>query len=358
MSQSVLVLNNEAIAQVFSVEACLDALERAYREQAEGRAVTRPRMQTYVELDEPHLSYCLKTMEGSLPHTGYMVLRLTSDVINEAPVNGVPRREKLPRGPGGTYCGLMLLFSLKDLAPVAILHDGYIQVHRVACTSALSVKFLARPDAGDLGLLGSSGQAWAHLVAINAVRRLRRVRVYSPSAERCEMFADRARCELGLQASAVGSAREAIVDADLVVAATNTSRSIVDGSWIAPGAHVVSIVSGDQKTPRRELDDETMRRAALVISHTKELARALGQRDLAGPVEAGILTWDRIYDLCEVVARRAPGRRGDDEITVFKNNVGLGLQFAAVAPVVYEAARKAGLGVELPASLFLETMKP
>jgi ornithine cyclodeaminase/alanine dehydrogenase-like protein (mu-crystallin family) len=101
-----------------------------------------------------------------------------------------------------------------------------------------------------------------------------------------------------------------------------------------------------------------MRRAALVIAHSKELARSLKQPDLSAPVEAGILDWDRVHDLSEVVANRAPRRNSVNDITVFKNNVGLGLQFAAVAPRVYERARRAGLGHALPAELFLETLKP
>ena len=133
-----LLLDNEDIRLVFDVQACMDSLEAAYRAQARGTVVGRHRTQTYVPLPEPHLTYCLKTMEGSLPDSGYMSLRLTSDVINEATVDGVPRREKMPRGPGGTYCGLIVLFSVKELAPVAMLHDGYIQLNRVACTSALS----------------------------------------------------------------------------------------------------------------------------------------------------------------------------------------------------------------------------
>lgn len=357
MNRSVLVLSNDDIEKVFDVGDCLDALEHAYRAQADGTAVTRPRIQTYVNLEEQGLSYCLKTMEGCLPQSGYMTLRITSDIVSEAPVNGIPRREKLPRGPGGTYCGLIMLFSLKELAPVAIMHDGYIQVHRVACTSALSARLLANPEAGDLGLLGSSGQAWAHLLAMNAVRKLRRVRVFSPNPERCRIFAERACRELGLAASAVDSAHAAVAGADLVVAATNTSRSIVDGAWLAAGAHVISIVSGDQKTPRRELDNETMRRADLVIAHSRELARSMGQPDLSAPVEAGILSWDRVHDLSEVVANRAPRRNTVNDITVFKNNVGLGLQFAAVAPRVYELARRAGLGHALPGEIFLESLK-
>ena len=164
--------------------------------------------------------------------------------------------------------------------------------------------------------------------------------------------------DLGLAATAVTSAREAVEGADLVVAATNSSQPVIDGAWIVPGAHVISIVSGDEKTPRRELDDEVMRRAAVVISHSKQVAMAKNQGDLADPVRAGILSWEKIHDLSELIAGAAPGRQGRDDITVFKNNVGMGLQFAAVAPRVYEAARAAGIGRELPAEWFLQKMKP
>ncbi|MBI3043163.1 MAG: ornithine cyclodeaminase family protein [Betaproteobacteria bacterium] len=357
MTDSVLLLDNEAVQGVFDVEACLKALEQAYRAHAAGRAVVRQRTQSYVPLGEPDTFYCLKTMEGALFDGNYMALRITSDIVSEAKVDGVPRREKLPRGPGETYCGLVMLFDLRRLAPVAIIHDGYIQIYRVACTSALSARLLAREGAGDLGLIGSSGQAWAHLAAMNAVMPLRRVRVYSPTPANRESFARRAHEELGIAVSAVGSAREAIEGADLVVLATNTSRPIIEGAWLKPGVHVVSIVSGDDKCRRRELDDDTMRRAALVVAHSTEAAQAQKHGDLWEPVQAGILRWEDIHDLSDVVAGTAPVRARDEDITVFKNNVGLGLQFAAVAPLVYERARAAGAGRELPASWFLEKMK-
>ncbi len=353
-----LLLSNDDVQKVLDVGACLSALEDAYRAQDAGRALSRPRTQTHVPLAEPGLTYCLKTMEGAFLDGRYATLRLTSDVVSERAVDGVTRREKLARGPGGTYCGLIMVFSVERLEPVALLHDGYLQLIRVACTSALSARLMARADATTLGLLGTSGQAWAHLLAMKEVRRLGRVQVYSPDPEHRSIFAERAGRELGLQAEAVDSARAAVSGADLVVAATNTSQPIVDGSWIKPGAHVVSIVSGDQEMQRRELDDEVLRRAALVVAHTKESARLQRHGDLWEPVAAGILSWDSIYDLCELVAGRIPGRARASDITVFKNNVGMGLQFAAVAPQIYELARTAGIGRNLPAEWFLEDMKP
>ena len=143
--------------------------------------------------------YWAPEAEGALPETGHMVLRLTSDIVSEAEIDGVPRREKLPRGPGGTYCGLIIVFSIHTLTPLAILHDGYIQVNRVACTSALATRLLARETATSLGLLGSGGQAWAHLCAMATVRRLDRVRIFSPTREHREALARRARDELRLK---------------------------------------------------------------------------------------------------------------------------------------------------------------
>lgn len=353
-----LLLDNDDVNRVFDLGRCMGALEQAYLAQARGEAVVRLRTQTYVPLPEPDVVYCLKTMEGALPETGYMVLRITSDAIDEGLVNGVARREKLPRGPGGTYCGLIILFSLRELGPVAMMHDGYIQVNRVACTSALATRLLAREDAGDLALLGSGGQAWAHLQATAAVRTLRRVRVFSPTPANRSAFAARARDELGLSAEAADSARSAVEGADIVIAATNTSEPIVEGAWLREGAHVVSIVSGDERLNRRELDDEVFRRATRVIVHSKEQAMKQQHGDLAGPVAAGLISWERMYALSELIAGEAPGRTDPEDITVFKNNVGLGLQFAAVASRVYEDARTAGVGRELPGEWFMQRMKP
>lgn len=352
-----LLLDNHDVASVLDVGACLAALEGAYLAIARGETVERSRSQIRVPTPEADTGYYFKSMEGALFGEGAMTLRLTSDLVFEGRVDGRARREKLPRGPGGTYCGLIFVFSTETLAPVAILHDGLIQLVRVACASAIATRRLAREDASRLGIIGSGDQAWWHLVTTSAVRKLGAVVVYSPTAARRESFAARARGELGLDVTAVATAREAVEGQDLVITATNASEPVLDGRWIAPGAHVVSIVSGDKGSRRRELDDETMRRAAVVVAHSKAGAIEHGNGDLAGPVAAGILSWDAVIDLPELVAGRAAGRAAPQDITVFKNNGGTGLQFAAVAPKIAELARAAGIGRRLPAAWFVETMK-
>jgi alanine dehydrogenase len=246
MAADLLLLDNDDVAGVLDVGDCMAALERAYLALATGKSVERARSQTRVPLTEPGVTYCFKSMEGALIGDGYMTLRITSDAVFEGRVDGRMRRDKLARGPDGTYCGLIFLFSTRDVAPVAIIHDGLIQLVRVACTSALSVQLLAREDATDLGLIGTGQQAWWHLKAASAVRKLRRIRVYSPQAERREAFAGRAESELGITVTAVDSARSAVEDADIVIAATNASEPVLDGRWLADGAHVVSIVRQGQ----------------------------------------------------------------------------------------------------------------
>lgn len=352
---SVLVLNNADVERALSLDDCMDAIERMYRAVSAGQAVEGLRDQTHVPLAQPNLTYCLKTMNGALLGAGYMVLRVSSDVNDTTPVNGVAVTRHLARGPGGTTCGFVIVFRTDDLAPVAIVHDEWMQLVRVGCTGAISVRCLARRDAGDLALIGSGGQAWWHLAAIARVRRLRRIRVHSPTPANRERFARRASEALGVEVEPMADIPAAVSGADIVVAATNVSQPILRGPWLAAGAHVVSIVSSERERPRREIDDEVVRRAARVVAHWKPYAMRQQAADLAEPIAAGILRWDDIDSLCDVVSGKASGRAADGDITLFKNDAGMGLQFAALAPLAYERARQAGIGTALSAALFLQS---
>jgi ornithine cyclodeaminase len=352
---SVLVLRNEEVERALSLDDCMHAIERMYGAVSAGQAVEGLRDQTHVPLGQPNLSYCLKTMNGALLGTGYMILRVSSDVNDTTPVNGVAATRHLARGPGGTTCGFVMVFRTEDLAPVAIVHDDWLQMVRVGCTGAISVRCLAKENADDLALIGSGGQAWWHLAAIARVRKLRRIRVHSPTLANRERFARRASDALGLQVEPMPDIPATVEGADIVVAATNVSQPILRGAWLAPGAHVVSIVSSERERPRREIDDEVVRRAARVVAHWKPYAVRQQAADLAEPIAAGILRWEDVDSLCDVVAGKVRGRGCDSDITLFKNDAGMGLQFAALAPLAYERARDSGVGTALPAALFLQS---
>lgn len=118
-----LLLSNEDVLRVLDPQACIDALEVAFRDLAADEAVNRPRSHTYTPLGDGHW-YLFKSMDGSVPRLGVHAIRLSSDHTHEFARDGKRRREKLAMAPGGRYVGLVLLFDIRTLEPLAILQDG------------------------------------------------------------------------------------------------------------------------------------------------------------------------------------------------------------------------------------------
>jgi ornithine cyclodeaminase/alanine dehydrogenase-like protein (mu-crystallin family) len=329
---------------------CVAALAEAFSDLAGGRAVDRPRSHTYCDRGDGRY-YLFKSMDGGLPARGVHALRLTSDLVREHGPPGGRRREKIPAAPGERYVGLVLLFDQATLAPLAIVHDGYLQRMRVGATSALAADLLARPDARVAGVVGAGWQAGAQIEGLRAVRDLDEIRVYAPTRTRLEPFC----AEHG--AVPVGSAREAIAGADVVALATNAHDPVLEGAWLEPGQHVGSVQG-------HELDEATLERADLIVVRSRARAThhyAPGHAPVAA-IEQKRPDETKVVELGEVVSGSA-GRRSPDEITLFTGggtgaSSGLGIQFAAVAHAVYEAALAEGIGRDLPTEWFTQKEKP
>jgi ornithine cyclodeaminase/alanine dehydrogenase-like protein (mu-crystallin family) len=122
--------------------------------------------------------------------------------------------------------------------------------------------------------------------------------------------------------------------------------------------YVASIGGSDASNKRREIDDETIRRADLYIVHSKEVARLDQSPDIWEAAQKGIKAWDSIYEIQELLSGRIAGRTSANQITVFNNNTGAGTQFAALGSAVVKRARAMGLGRELPTEWFLEDVSP
>ncbi|MBI2985456.1 MAG: hypothetical protein HYY45_01690 [Deltaproteobacteria bacterium] len=111
--------------------------------------------------------------------------------------------------------------------------------------------------------------------------------------------------------------------------------------------------SGDDYLARRELDDETIRRAGLIVVGYKQQIFMDRQAEFAERLERGLVKPEDLHELGELLAGKCRGRKNEKEITLFKNNTGMGIQFAATARKVYEKAREKGIGTELPLELFM-----
>ncbi len=357
------ILNNNEIEQVLTLDGCMEVLEVAYREHALKKSANRPRNHTMFPVEDrryPGFYFRFKSQEGGNLSSGVWALRITSDMAGvETLANGVKRRRLIPAAPGKTYVGLITLYSLETLEPLAIMHDSYIQKLRVGATSAVGIRELSNPDAKVAGLFGSGWQAEAHLRYLLMVRpRIEEIRVYSPTPEHCRAFAKRWSDKLGKRIIAVDRPEDAVKNCQIVTCATAAMDPCFDGNWIEPGTHVTAITSPDRTTLRRELDDTTFDRADVLIVLSKEQIEYDNQVDIMGPVKRGLKSWEQIGELGDLLVGRFPGRTGRDQITVFANNTGMGLQFAAVGAQALALAKAKGLGREVPTEWFLEETTP
>ena len=104
---------------------------------------------------------------------------------------------------------------------------------------------------------------------------------------------------------------------------------------------------------RREIDDETVRRAEVIVVNLREQVELDQQADILMPLRRGYTSWDNIHELGELCIGANRGRTSSSQITLHSNNVGMGIQFASVCKRVLEIARERGLGTELDSNLFM-----
>jgi alanine dehydrogenase len=356
-----LLLTNDDVERALTPQDAIAATECIYLELAEGQAVNRPRSQTYMPVESkehPGFRYRFKSQEGSSAGSGVWALRITSDMAGFSYTAGVKRRRILPVARGNKYCGLVLLFDIERIEPVALMPDGVIQKLRVAALSAVGAKYLAQRQPKVLGLFGSGGQAGAHLEFLCALFDFERIKAYSPNQEHCREFCHSMSARLGCSVEAVDSPQKAVEGSDFVQAATAAWDPVFDGHLVEKGMYIASIGGSDASNKRREIDDETIRRAGLYVVHSKEVARLDQSPDIWEVAQNGIIAWNSIYEIQDLVAGKVPGRTHPDQITLFNNNTGAGTQFAALGAAVLQKAKILGLGKQIPTEWFLEDVSP
>ena len=239
-----------------------------------------------------------------------------------------------------SHQGTVTLFDGAIGAPRAILDASAVTAIRTAAVSAVATRLLAREEARVLAILGGGVQGKAHLRALATVREFADVRVYSPTDAHARAVAGGG----DGRARVVSSAEEAVRGADVVVLATSSRDPVVRRDWLAPGTHVNAV--GASIPSARELDTETVAECALFCDNRESLRNEAGEY-LRAVQEGAIQGEDHVRgELGEVLAGNVPGRRSDDELTVFRS-LGLAVEDLAAAESAVAAARRMGIGTEV-----------
>lgn len=360
-----LLINNREVERLLDMRNCLDALEIAYEDLLRGDAVYRPRLDVWVPCERSDGYYRWGTMEGASRKLGVFAIRMKSDVVYWP--DGLTEEKYCIRP--GTYCGLIMLFSVRNGEPLAIINDGVLQHMRVGACAGLGAKYLARPDASVVGIFGSGGMARTYLMAFNEVRKLKKVKVYSPTKAHRQAYAEEMAEKLGLPVEPVES-REAVVrGSDIVATCTDSTRIVFDEpEWLEEGAHITCVRAceiGPKVVWRCDLSVKLGRNT--VETMDEGMVRLHGNVGyIAGqPEERSRIPnpavdnyrGDFFHYFMDVKAGKIPGRTSPRQITFFINAGTQGLQFAACGGRVYELAKQAGLGREIPAEWFLQDIR-
>jgi alanine dehydrogenase len=363
-----LLLSNEEIENLLTMPESLAALEAAYKDIADGKAIPGTRADNVGKVDhdvgDVESLYQLKMMGSVVESLEVGAIRINSDVLTWPTQSGTKRRVKAPLAPNNRWTGLVLLFSMTTGEPLAIFPDGIIQLTRVAATTALGIKHMARKNASSIGLIGAGEQARSHVLATAAVRSIEEVKVYSPTKSNRDAFCQELHGKTGITMTSVESARDAVEKTDIVICATNALDTVFFKDWVEPGMHITSI----QDKGASEIEPGAILAADVVALHergnmshgyitkTKSVDMPDQGEDLTEIPELDEIM--KSPTLAELVAGLAPTRTNDDQVTCFLNYRGLGVQFAALGYAVYSNAKKKKVGNELPTDWFTENVCP
>lgn len=238
----------------------------------------------------------------------------------------------------------VVLYDAASGETAAVMEADWLGQVRTGAASGVATRLMARSDASRLGIIGAGKQARTQLQAVCAVRRISEVRVFSRTAARCEQFAQQMEPLCRVPITPVAEPEQAVKDMDILVTATTSRHAVLDGQWLAPGTHINAI--GSNALNRAELDPVAIRRADTIVADSVEQSR-IEAGDFVAALEQGILSWERVWELSDVVVGRQTGRDSAESITLFKS-LGLAIEDLAVAARVLDRARAVGLGISLP----------
>jgi len=317
-----LILSHADVVRLLPMATCIDLMADALAAASRGEAVL-PLRQVMRLPNSPNAFGLMPALLGDA---------LGAKVITVFPDNASTPYE--------SHIGVVLYFETTNGQLRAIIDASSITAIRTAAASGLATQLLANKDASDLALLGGGVQALTHLEAMMCARRLKRVRVWSRSAERRAEFIRQAKLRLNIEAEESLTPLDAVRDADLICTVTSSREPVLQGEWIRDGAHINAV--GASQPNSRELDSAAVVRSRLFVDRRESARNEAG--DFLAPRKEGAITDDHILgEIGELVAGTVEGRRSDSEITLFKS-LGLAVEDVACAAYLYKRAISEGAG--------------
>lgn len=319
-----LILSEKEVANLIDIDELIAALEQAHIQYSTGKAV----MPVRLVVPLPQIQGRITSMPGYLNEDKALGMKLVT-YFQDNPKQGLP-----------SILATIMLFSSETGKMIAAMDGTYITTIRTACASAMATRSLANPETPVLGILGAGVQARAHIEALARVRKLARVRIYSPSGTSAAKIKSEMEAALGIPIEAVASAEAAVRDVDVLVTVTTAKEPIMKPEWLKAGVHINAV--GSHRPDLRELDGATLAKAKVVVDSREAVMGECG--DILLALKEKSVGENVIHaEIGEVLAGTKPARNSASEITLYKS-VGIAIQDVATAQLVYRKALETKIG--------------
>jgi ornithine cyclodeaminase/alanine dehydrogenase len=318
IAEGTLLLRRSEVEELLDVHACIDAVEKIFRLQGQGKVPAPGILAVRTAQGGLHVK------AGLLPgEKNYIVAKLNTNFSQNPVENALP-----------TIQGLVVLYDGDNGRPLAVLDSIDITIKRTAAASAVAAKYLARPHSSVATICGCGQQAAAQLRALRAVLPLRKIYAFDLDQAAAQNFAMNQSRELELEIEAVCDLAPALRQSDVCITCTTANTFFVRKEEVVPGTFIAAVGADD--THKQEIDPALMA-SAKVVADSLEQSCTIG--DTHHAIERGLMRKEDVYaELSEIVAGRKPGRTSDDEIIIFDSS-GVAIEDAVAAVAVYEKAR-------------------
>jgi alanine dehydrogenase len=322
-----LVLSEKQLQSLIDVTELIAALEQAHIQYSTGKAV----MPVRLVVPLPQIQGRITSMPGYLNEDRALGMKVVTYFQNN-PKHNLP-----------AILATIMLFSAETGKMIAAMDGGYITAIRTACASALATRALANENCATLAILGAGVQARAHIEALTRVRKLERIKIFSPSGTSAEKIKQEMQPTCRPQIEVAAGAEQAVRESDLLVTVSTAQEPIVKADWLKPGVHINAV--GSHRPDLREIDGATLSKSKVVVDSREAIMTECGDILLAlkeGSVNGGVIH----AEIGEVLARKKPGRTRAAEITLYKS-VGIAIQDVATAQLVYRKALERNVGTHV-----------
>jgi ornithine cyclodeaminase/alanine dehydrogenase-like protein (mu-crystallin family) len=318
-----MLLRRSDVAELLSLQDCIEAVEEALRLQGEGKIPAPGILSVKADRGGLHIK------AGLLPgRNSYVVAKLNTNFTGNWAQFGRP-----------TIQGVIVVYDATNGSTLALLDSIDVTIKRTAAASAIAAKYLARMNSSIATICGCGQQARAQVHALNAVLRLNKVHLFDLDEGAARNLAPELKDELGIEIEVVGDLRRAIQESDVCVTCTTSREFFVRNEDVSPGTFIAAV--GADAEDKQEIEP-TLVASAKVVADNLDQSCTIG--DAHHAIAQGLMRREDVYaELAEIVAGNKPGRTSEAETILF-DSTGIALEDAVAAAAVYEKASQAGIG--------------